>query len=90
MSSREETALYNLNMQRETWCMVEANSKQSWQRAQRKHYSHHLQTTFNPQHSLPTECRSSWSEIVPPHRERRHFRQSSKTSLLLIIYLAVS
>uniref|UniRef100_A0A8C4SSV7 Uncharacterized protein n=1 Tax=Erpetoichthys calabaricus TaxID=27687 RepID=A0A8C4SSV7_ERPCA len=42
MSESKEPALQQLNMQRESWCMVEANSRQSWERTQRKHFKQHL------------------------------------------------
>lgn len=82
MSGSEERALLELNLRRETWCQVEKNPRQAWDRTERRHYQRHLQTsaalltalTGGPQRRAA--CRDS------PHpaklAERRHFEESCK------------
>lgn len=49
MSAGEDRALLELNARRQTWCQVEGDPRQSWERADRKHYQGHRQTrSFAP------------------------------------------
>lgn len=82
MSGADERALLELNLSRETWCQVEMTPRQSWERAERRHYRSHLQTspvlltalTAGPQR------RAARTERPPPTNlpERRHFEDSCK------------
>lgn len=80
MSTCEERALLELNMRRETWCQVEGDPRQSWERSERKHYRSHLQTSEvlraalsgGPQHWAA--CRGTLAPVN--HPERRHFKES--------------
>ncbi|XP_060907531.1 spermatogenesis-associated protein 45-like [Labrus mixtus] len=86
MSGSEERALLELNLRRETWCQVEVNPRQSWERTERRHYRSHLRTspvlltalTAGPQR------RPACSERPPPAKlaERRHFEESYKSQLV--------
>ncbi|XP_042359488.1 spermatogenesis-associated protein 45-like [Plectropomus leopardus] len=86
MSGSTERALLELNLRRETWCQVEMNPRQSWERTERRHYRSHLQTspvlltalTAGPQR------RAACSERLPPAKlsERRHYEESYETHLV--------
>ncbi|XP_039981330.1 spermatogenesis-associated protein 45-like [Xiphias gladius] len=86
MSASEERALLELNLRRETWCQVERSPRQSWERAERRHYRGHLRTspvlltalTAGPQR------RAARNEPPPPAKlpERRHFAESYKSHLV--------
>ncbi|XP_035000061.1 spermatogenesis-associated protein 45-like [Hippoglossus stenolepis] len=86
MSGREEPALLQLNLRRETWCQVELNPRQSWERTERTHHRGHLRTspvllaalTAGPQRG------GGSSERPPPVKlpERRHFEDSYKSHLV--------
>ncbi|XP_036405095.1 spermatogenesis-associated protein 45-like [Megalops cyprinoides] len=79
----KDNALYELNMQRETWCCVEVDSK-FWVQAERRHFAHHLQTTFDFKslHDHGAEQRSSWMGGVSKLPERKHFAESYKAHLV--------
>lgn len=83
MSKSKEEALFELNMRRETWCRVEADSK-FWERAERRHYDCHLQNTcdFKSLQAVCPEERSDWigqqTLALNKHPERKHFEESSK------------
>ncbi|XP_022070897.2 spermatogenesis-associated protein 45-like [Acanthochromis polyacanthus] len=86
MSGCEERALLELNLQRESWCQVEMDPRQSWERTERRHYRKHLRTspvlltalTAGPQR------RAACTERPAPVRlpERRHFEESHKSHLV--------
>ncbi|XP_069054180.1 spermatogenesis-associated protein 45 isoform X2 [Lepisosteus oculatus] len=80
MSQDPGQALYELNMQRETWCRVEADSKGFWRRAQRKHFARHLQCTsdLNAHNTHSPSDRSAWMSHAATIPERRHFPESCK------------
>ncbi|XP_066560789.1 spermatogenesis-associated protein 45 [Amia ocellicauda] len=84
MSNGQEKSLYDLNLHRETWCRVEASSKGSWLRSQRKHFPGHLQSS--PDRNAPPapgpEQRCSWVKGNANAPERRHFAQSYKAHLM--------
>ncbi|KAG2467214.1 SPT45 protein, partial [Polypterus senegalus] len=75
MSESKEPAIQQLNMQRESWCMVEASSRQSWERTQRKHFKQHLRSsfTFGDQCAATEYNRATWATAELEHREKRHF-----------------
>ncbi|XP_015194632.2 spermatogenesis-associated protein 45 isoform X3 [Lepisosteus oculatus] len=81
MSQDPGQALYELNMQRETWCRVEADSKGFWRRAQRKHFARHLQCTsdLNAHNTHSPSDRSAWMSHAATIPERRHFPESYMT-----------
>ncbi|XP_071776326.2 spermatogenesis-associated protein 45 [Centroberyx gerrardi] len=86
MSGSEERALLEVNRRRETWCRVEADPRQSWERAQRRHFRCHLRTSGalrSPQPAGP-QLRSAGTERPLPakHPERRHFEEGYKTHLV--------
>ena len=65
----------------ESWCMVENQSVESWQRAQMKHKADAMKSEiFKPDVKQTVDRSSEWINKVmePPHRERRHFPQSRK------------
>ncbi|XP_019114674.1 spermatogenesis-associated protein 45 [Larimichthys crocea] len=87
MSGSEERALLELNLRRETWCQVELNPGQSWERTERRHYGSHLRTgpvllsALTAGQQRRTEARR---ELQPPAKlpERRHFEENNKSHLV--------
>ncbi|KAG9347545.1 hypothetical protein JZ751_005113, partial [Albula glossodonta] len=77
MSEAKGDTLYQLNMQRETWCRVEGGSK-FWTHAERRHFACHLQSTcdFKSPTAQRSEQRSSWIRGVAKLAERKHFAQN--------------
>uniref|UniRef100_A0A3Q0S835 Uncharacterized protein n=1 Tax=Amphilophus citrinellus TaxID=61819 RepID=A0A3Q0S835_AMPCI len=77
--------MLELSQRRETWCQVEMNPRQFWERSQRRHYRSHLKTgpvlltalSGGPRHS------AACTQRPPPDNlpERRHFEES-KTHLV--------
>ncbi|XP_062267565.1 spermatogenesis-associated protein 45-like [Platichthys flesus] len=86
MSSREEPALLQLNLRRETWCQVEGDSGQSWERTERRHHRGHLRTSPVLLAALIAgpQPGGGRSERLPPVKlpERRHFEESYKSHLV--------
>ncbi|XP_043075674.1 spermatogenesis-associated protein 45-like [Puntigrus tetrazona] len=87
MSKSKQDQLYELNMQRETWCRVETTSR-FWNLAERKHFRCHLKNTcdFRALQTARPEQRSSWmmdGDSNTRHPERRHFEDSYKTHQVL-------
>lgn len=82
MSGSEERTLLELNLRRETWCQVEMNPQQSWERTERRHYGGHLRTSAALLTALTggPQRRSACRERPPPAKlpERRHFEESCK------------
>ncbi|XP_074484201.1 spermatogenesis-associated protein 45 [Sebastes fasciatus] len=86
MSGGEERALLELNLRRETWCRVDGNPQQAWERTERRHYRGHLRTspvlltalTAGPQRRAADRCRPPPSELP----ERRHYEESYKSHLV--------
>ncbi|XP_029903677.1 spermatogenesis-associated protein 45 [Myripristis murdjan] len=82
MSGCEERALLEVNRRRETWCQVERQAAQAWERPERRHFRCHLRTSGaqpgGEQH------RAAWMlQQLPARRpERRHFEESYKTHLV--------
>ncbi|KAK2855887.1 hypothetical protein Q5P01_004622 [Channa striata] len=89
MSGPEEQILLELNSRRETWCQVETNPRQSWERTERRHHPGHLRTSpilvttlsIGPQH------REACTQRTPPIKlpERRHFDESYKSHLVKML-----
>lgn len=87
MSASEERALLELNLRRETWCQVELNPRQSWERTERRHYRSHLQTSAVLITALtggPQRRAARCKERPPPAKlpERRHFEESCRKACL--------
>ncbi|XP_078000721.1 protein SPATA45 homolog [Glandiceps talaboti] len=77
--------MYNVNMQRESWCAVERNSRQAWLRAERKHDPEAFQSrVFDNANKQESEPRCEFKPDLPTHRERRHFPNVSYHSHLAI------
>lgn len=89
MSGYEDRALLELNQSRETWCQVEMNPRQGWERSQRRHYRSHLKSssvlltalTGGPQRR--EACTQRPAPIKLP--ERRHFEEGCKKASLKIL-----
>ncbi|KAF0023921.1 spermatogenesis-associated protein 45-like [Scophthalmus maximus] len=87
MSGSGERALLQLNLRRDTWCQVEVNPRQAWDRTQRKHHRGHLRTSPALLAAMtrggppPGGARR---DPPPPARlpERRHFEESYKSHLV--------
>lgn len=79
-SGAEERALLELNLRRETWCQVDMNPRQAWDRTERRHYRSHLQTSAALLAALTggPQRRAACRERPPPANlaERRHFEES--------------
>ncbi|KAG9463361.1 hypothetical protein GDO78_021902 [Eleutherodactylus coqui] len=58
---------------RESWCLVERHPTQYWCRAERRHFPQHLQSVITERPAPCMESRSTWTNITPRHREKRHF-----------------
>ncbi|XP_002934748.1 spermatogenesis-associated protein 45 [Xenopus tropicalis] len=81
MAQADET-LQELYESRETWCMVERDPTQYFARAERRHYPHQFKSSLNLQPPRATEGRSTWANITPKHREKRHFPDTGKGHLV--------
>ncbi|KAL7887850.1 hypothetical protein AOLI_G00028240 [Acnodon oligacanthus] len=83
MPERKADALSELNLRRETWCRVEADSG-TWLRAQRRHFDCHLRNAGDLRGAQAPAAgeRSAWMGSPATHRERRHFEQSYKAHLV--------
>ncbi|XP_029966239.1 spermatogenesis-associated protein 45 [Salarias fasciatus] len=81
-----ERALLELNLRRETWCRVEADPRQAWQRTERRHYRSHLRTGPALRSALTggEQPRAACGARPPPAElpERRHFEDSYKCHLV--------
>ncbi len=64
----------------ESWCLVEATSKQDWKRAQRKHFPNALDSTvFDKQISNRFEERSAKIKMVIEEvPQKKHFADKRK------------
>ncbi|XP_028252823.1 spermatogenesis-associated protein 45 [Parambassis ranga] len=87
MSGYEQRALLELNLRRETWCQVDVNPRNSWERTQRRHYRSHLRTSpvLLTALSAGPQRRAAGGELRPPPAElpeRRHFEESYKCHLV--------
>ncbi|KAL3052112.1 hypothetical protein OYC64_004797 [Pagothenia borchgrevinki] len=86
MSGAEQRVLTELNVRRETWCRVEGNPHQEWERRERRHYRKHLRSTAGLLSCLPAgETRSPAGRERPPPSnlpERRHFEESYESQLV--------
>ncbi|XP_067273997.1 spermatogenesis-associated protein 45-like [Pseudorasbora parva] len=86
MSKSKQNQLYELNMQRETWCIIEKSSR-FWNLPERKHFRCHLRNSCDIS-ALQTghpEQRSSWrssGDNTTTHPERRHFEDSYNAHLV--------
>ncbi|XP_002732969.1 protein SPATA45 homolog [Saccoglossus kowalevskii] len=78
-------AIYEQNMQRESWCAVERNSRQAWLRAERKHDQEAFKSkVFESEKKQDSESRCTFTPDMATHRERRHFPNKSYHSHLRI------
>ncbi|CAL1586217.1 unnamed protein product [Knipowitschia caucasica] len=86
MSGQEAQALQELNLSRETWCQVEGSARQSWDRAQRKHYRRHLKTSSSLDRALTGQNQSITSRLDHPApgplAQRRHYEESYQSHLV--------
>lgn len=81
MSASEDRALLELNVRRQTWCQVEGDPRQSWERADRKHDRSHRQTrSFAPlcpgERSTDRPAGGGGALAPVKHPEWRHFKES--------------
>ncbi|XP_076128723.1 spermatogenesis-associated protein 45 [Alosa pseudoharengus] len=85
MAKAKHDELSELNVRRETWCRIEADSK-FWQRPEKRHFDCHLQNTYDISalQTAPSVERTGWMEHTPSARtiERRHFEESYKSNLV--------
>ena len=74
-----EPNMHDINMQRESWCTVEMNSRQDWCRAERKHDRNAFRSSvFSESQSQPeSESRCTFQVNDKTHKERRHFPNKS-------------
>ncbi|XP_041832571.1 spermatogenesis-associated protein 45-like isoform X2 [Melanotaenia boesemani] len=86
MSGSEERTLLDLNLRRETWCQVEMDPRQAWDRTARKHYRKHLRTSpvlLAAMTDGPQRGAARTEQPLPVQRpERRHFAESCKSHLV--------
>lgn len=83
----KQEQLHELNMHRETWCCVEADSR-IWDRPERKHFAYHLRNIcdFSAMQAGKPEDRSSWMKSQTSYREKRHFDESCKRKRLILTW----
>ncbi|XP_054878970.1 spermatogenesis-associated protein 45-like [Poeciliopsis prolifica] len=85
MSDRERVLL-EPNMPAETWCRVESDPREFWQRAERRHYRNHLRTSAVLRSALAggPQPRAACAQRRLPVKlpERKHFDQSYKCHLV--------
>ncbi|XP_013886090.1 spermatogenesis-associated protein 45 [Austrofundulus limnaeus] len=86
MSGPEQLALLELNMRRETWCQVETDPRQSWERSERRHHRSHLRTSpalltalTGGQQRGPACTQRAAPAKLP---ERKHFEESYECHLV--------
>ncbi|XP_032661051.1 LOW QUALITY PROTEIN: spermatogenesis-associated protein 45 [Chelonoidis abingdonii] len=77
MGDAEKKRLIELNMTRESLCMVEGKSDSTWLRPQRRHFPQSNRSSLETYREKEPELdtgRSSWTALTPlHHKERRHF-----------------
>uniref|UniRef100_A0A8C8VL36 Uncharacterized protein n=1 Tax=Pelusios castaneus TaxID=367368 RepID=A0A8C8VL36_9SAUR len=82
--------LIELNMTRDSLCMVEGKNDSTWLRPQRRHFPQSNRSSlenYREKEPEPDTGRSSWTALTPPHhKERRHFpeRNTPKSGPLFI------
>ncbi|XP_033633239.1 protein SPATA45 homolog [Asterias rubens] len=80
-----EPSMHEVNMQRESWCTVEMNSRQDWCRAERKHNKDAFKSSaFSEDQTPDSESRCTFKVNDKTHRERRHYPNKSYYSHLEI------
>ncbi|XP_014430761.1 spermatogenesis-associated protein 45 isoform X1 [Pelodiscus sinensis] len=77
MGESEKKRLIELNMTRDSLCMVEGKGDSTWLRPQRRHFPQSNRSSlenYREKEPEPDTGRSSWTALTPPHhKERRHF-----------------
>lgn len=77
-----ERVLLEPNMGAETWCRVESDPRELWERAERRHYRNHLKTSAVLLNALTggQQRRAACTQWRLPVKlpERKHFDQSCK------------
>ncbi|XP_034622912.1 spermatogenesis-associated protein 45 [Trachemys scripta elegans] len=77
MGDAEKKRLIELNMTRESLCMVEGKGDSTWLRPQRRHFPQSNRSSLETYREKEPELdtgRSSWTALTPlHHKERRHF-----------------
>lgn len=75
-------AAKTLGAYRETWCAVEMKKEQSWCRKERQHYGQQYKSNVfdNPRPEYEPRC--EFKVNAPTHRERRHFEDKCKYSVI--------
>lgn len=68
----------------ESWCQVEANSKQSWRRAKRKHFPDCLKSTvFNVKLPDRFDEEKKENSLVDDIQKLRHFKEKCEFNILI-------
>ncbi|XP_007574815.1 spermatogenesis-associated protein 45 [Poecilia latipinna] len=84
--SEGERVLLEPNMRAETWCRVESDPREFWERAERRHYRNHLRTSGALLNALTggQQRRAACIQWRLPVKlpERKHFDQSYKCHLV--------
>ncbi|CAJ0968079.1 unnamed protein product [Ranitomeya imitator] len=62
-----------MSMRNESWCLVDRHPTQYWCRRERRHFPQHLQSVLSTSMVPTMESRSTWTNITPRHREKRHY-----------------
>ncbi|KAG6928817.1 spermatogenesis associated 45 [Chelydra serpentina] len=82
MGDAEKKRLIELNMTRDSLCMVEGKGDSTWIRPQRRHFPQSNRSSLENYKEKEPELdtgRSSWTTLTPLyHKERRHFPERSK------------
>lgn len=68
-----------LGTSRESWCAVEMKKEQSWCRKERRHDKSQFSSTVFQHGITEYEERCSFQMKEPKSKERKHFRQQSKS-----------
>lgn len=77
--------------QRESWCSVERMKEETFCRAQRRHYSAHLQTSVQSgqKASIAPASRCEWKPDNPKLTERKHYRHTCKTDSHVFAFIFI-
>ncbi|XP_074844717.1 spermatogenesis-associated protein 45 [Carettochelys insculpta] len=77
MGDAEKKRLIELNLTRDSLCMVEGKTDSTWLRPQRRHFPQSNRSSlenYTEKEEEPDCGRTSWITLTPfHHKERRHF-----------------
>jgi len=80
----ENQQAQDLGEARETWCRVEGQSGEDWERSERSHNHDILKSSVFDQDKTVYHGRDSWIKgSLKPHKPRKHYKLAYKTHNIL-------